>query len=123
MILNATTLKLQAVLKAAVAATQPTATVTFYDVPQRVKTDNSEYQRGIQLTALNSTTEVDILAAPVLGTVRNIEYVNIYNGDSASVTVQVMIDDSGTNRIQTEVTLLTTESLTFTPDNGWSIQT
>lgn len=122
--LDTTTRKLQAFLAGAISTTNPTVTVAFYDVPRQAKEDNSEYLRSPQFTVLAGVTETDICAAPsVQGTVRNIEYINIYNADTASVTVTVCIDDNGTNRIQVVMTLATTESAVWTKNSGWQIVT
>ena len=122
--LNNTDKKLQAFLSGAAATTNPTVSVGYYDVPNREKPDNSEYRGSAQYTVLSGTTATDVCAAPtVAGTVRNIDYINIYNADSASVDVFVVIDDNGTNRIQVKITLATTESAVWTPESGWKIVT
>lgn len=122
--LDTTTRKLQAFLSGAAATTNPKVTVSFYDIPRGSKTDSSEYLRSTQFTVLAGTTETDICAAPLAqGTVRNIEYINIYNADTASVTVTVCVDDNGTNQIQVVMTLATTESAVWSKNSGWQIVT
>lgn len=121
--LDTTTRKIQAFLSGAAATTNPTVTVAFYDVPRRTKDDNSEYLKAPQFTVLAGASETDICAAPSEGVVRNIEYINIYNADTATVNVTVCIDDNGTNRIQVLITLLTTESAVWTPTSGWQVVT
>ena len=121
--LDTTTRKLQAFLSGAAATTNPTVTVGFYDVSSQTKVDTSEYKRAAQFTVLAGATETDVCAAPAQGTVRNIEYINIYNADTLSVTVTVCIDDNGTNRIQVVMALLTTESAVWTPTSGWQVVT
>lgn len=122
--LDTTTRKLQAYLSGAPSTTNPTVTVVFYDVPRQAKTDNAEYLRSSQFTELAGVTETDICAAPVVqGTVRNIQYINIYNADTATVDCFVAVDDGGTNRIQVKVTLATTESAVWTPTGGWQVIT
>ena len=121
--LDTTTRKLQAFLSGAISTTNPTVTVSFYDVPQGTKSENSDYRRAPQFTVLNGGTETDVCAAPAQGVVRHIEYINIYNADTASVTVTVCIDDNTTNRIQVVMTLATTESAVWTHESGWNIVT
>jgi len=120
--LDTTTRKLQAFLSGAEATTNPTVTVSFYDVPRTAKVDNSEYLRSPQFTVLAGVTETDICAAPtVQGTVRNIEYINIYNADSATVTVTVVVDDNGTNQIQAKIVLLTGQAAQWTAKSSWNL--
>lgn len=121
--LDTTTRKLQAFLAGAPAATNPTVTVVFYDVPAQTKMDTSEYRRAPQFTVLAGTAETDICAAPAQGTVRNIEYICVYNADSAGVVVTVCVDDNGTNRIQVVMALATTESAVWTSQSGWNVVT
>ena len=119
--LDATTRKLQAFLAGAVAATNPTVTVIYYDLQQQTKTDFSEYRRAPQFTVLAGATETDVCAAPALGIVRHIEEIQVYNADTATVTVTVCVDDGGTNRILVKQALLTTETLQYQHGIGWSI--
>lgn len=119
--LTSTTDKLQAFLAAAAATTNPTVTVVFYDVPQHAKTDTSDYRRTRQFTVLAGTAETDICAAPGQGTIRHIEYINIYNADTANVTVTVAVDDNATNRILRKAALSPAQTLFWTPEHGWQI--
>jgi hypothetical protein len=122
--LDSDTRKLQAFLSGAAATTNPTVTVSFYDVPQRSKEDFSEYRRSAQFTVLAGTTETDICAAPNQGTVRNVEIINIYNADTATVTVTICVDDNGTNRILAQIDLLTTETALWNSQSGdWQLIT
>ena len=122
--LHASDKKLQAFLAGAAATTNPTVSVSFYDVPNKEKPDYSEYRGGMQYTVLAGATETDVCAAPPdNGTVRNIDYICIYNTDSASVDVTVCVDDATTNRIQVKMTLATTESAVWTPASGWNVVT
>src|SRR5688572_18709671 len=116
-ILNTLT-ALQAVLAGAVSANQPEVHVDYNDYnPQ------SELTRPAQSrNALNSTTDVTILAAPVVaGTVREVLRATIYNKDTASVTVIIKTDDGTTERIIMRRTLLTLETLAFEKGVGFYI--
>jgi len=120
--LDSTTRKLQAVLAGVVTASQPQCSVHFYDVPSQEKTDFSEYRGAVKNTDTNDTTDVDICAAPLkAGTIRNIDYISIYNKDSASVQVTVKIDDSGTETILIRRTLTTLQTLFYEDGAGWIV--
>lgn len=120
--LDKTTRKLQIVLAGAITTNQLQCTVSFYDVAALNKDDRSLYRGATQVSTSNSTTDADICAAPtVVGTIRHIDYIAIYNLDTVSATVTVKMDDSGTETIHVKQQLLTTESLVYTDNGGWQI--
>jgi hypothetical protein len=120
--LDTTTRKLQAFLSGAAATTNPTVTVSFYDVPNQTKAGNEDYRRAPQFTVLAGTAETDICAAPsVQGTVRNIEYINFYNADTAPVTITLVVDDAGTNQIQAKIVLLSGQAAQWTAKSSWNL--
>ena len=126
---STTTQKLQAFLGGAAATTNPTVTVSSYIVPPQSKTvsgtngsiagDPSEYRSAPQFTVLAGATETDIADAPPEGSVKDINFISIYNTDTASVTVTVCVDDNGTNRLLIKATLGTLESLYYEDGRGW----
>ena len=130
---SATTQKLQAFLAGAAATTNPTVTVGSYIVPPQSKTvsgpsgsiagDPSEYRSAPQFTVLAGATETDIADAPPEGSVKDINYISIYNADTASVTVTVCVDDNATNRILIKATLATLETLYYEDGRGWYVTT
>lgn len=113
--LTATSEKLQAVLAGAITTTQPQAVVCYSDQT------SSGYSGGKQVTALNSTVDVDILAAPAASTIRDVDFLSIHNRDSASVTVTIKYDISATDSIIIAVTLATLETLEYTHGSGWKV--
>jgi len=109
------TVVLQAVLSGAIATTQPQATVCASD-----HTSPSTYVGLAPVrTALNSTTDVTILAAPTAGTIRDIDYLSVFNRDTASITVTIKYDATGVDTIITTFTLLTLETLLYVHGAGW----
>ena len=113
--------KLQAFLAGAAATTNPTVTVSFYDIIRQTKTDYSDYPLSNQFTVLAGVTETDICATPSTGTTRHIRRISIYNADTASVTVTVCIDDNGTNRILCKKAIAAGETLNYESGNGWYV--
>ncbi len=113
--LDATTRKLQAVLAGAVTTNQLPCTVSYSD-----KT-STDYVGATQLTNTNSTTAVDICAAPGASTVRDIDYLSIRNRDTAAATVTVMLDDNGTDYEIVKATLAVGDQLTYTHGDGWRV--
>ena len=115
MILDSTLLKLEAVLAGAVAANQPEVVVDYFDYNR----DGNLTKPATFRVALNSTTDVTILAAPRQDFVRDTQRISIYNKDTASVTVTVKTDDGTTERILIKATLLTLETLNWEKGLGW----
>lgn len=110
---STSTQKLQAFLSGAAATTNPTVTVESYIVPPQSKQDFSEYRQSSQITVLAGATETDIADAPPEGSVKKIPEINIYNADTAAVTVTVCRDVAGTNRILVKATLQPGETLCY----------
>lgn len=117
MVLDTTSMKLEAVLAGAVSANQPEAQVHF-----RVWNKfGSQSVPGLSRVALNSNTDVTILAAPTTqGEVREIIHLTIYNKDTAAVTVTVKTDN-GTEFIIIKKQLLVGETLVYINGGGWQI--
>lgn len=113
--LDQTTRKLQAVLSGAVTTNQLPCMVSYSD-------DNgTTYVGGTQLTNTNSTTAVDICAAPGASTVRDIDYLSIMNRDTAAATVTVMLDDNGTDYEIVKAALAVGDQLIYTHGDGWRV--
>lgn len=105
---------LQAVLSGAISTTQPQVTVCASD-------QSSSGYAGLApvRTALNSTTDVTILSAPAASTFRDVDYLSVYNRDTASITVTIKYDASGTDTIIITATILTLETLFYVHGQGW----
>ena len=107
MILDINT-KLEAVLAGAVAANQPEVHVFYADW----NASNEMTAPTLFRAALNSTTDVTILAAPVANPKREVLSMTLYNKDTATVTATIKTDD-GTERILVKKALATLETLHF----------
>ena len=114
-ILDTTTRKLQVLLGGAVATNQCPCMASWVDVT------SSAYTPGTTVANTNSTTAVDLVAAPASSTYRQIKTLSIYNADTASVTVTVRYNDNGTTYTLLKVTLPTLYHLVYTDTDGWSV--
>lgn len=113
-----TNLKLEAVLVAAVATTQPVYHVDYVDYNREGKETPPAQSRG----ALNSTTDVTLLAAPGDNNPRReVRGISIYNGDTAAVTVTIKTDDGTTERIRIKESLDPGESLQWQRGGEWQV--
>lgn len=114
---------LQASLVSAVTTNPVSITVSYYDVQSQSKPDFSEYRGATENTTVSGTTAVTILDAPNQGTQRNVDQVVVYNDDTAAATFVFILDESGTDYKQNNITLAATESAVWTPDSSWQVIT
>lgn len=113
--LSTTTMKLQAWAAATVAASQPVVTVNYSDQT------TSAYGGGVALSTLTNTTAVDICAAPGTNTVRDIDYVSVFNKDTSDATVTVAVV-SGTSTYEgIKTTLNASDTLQYIHGHGWRV--
>lgn len=114
MILDTTSKKLQVVLSAAVATSQPVVNASWADMGASTLVGASSN------VVTNGTTAVDVVAAPAANTQRQIKYLTVYNADTAAVTVTVQVNNGGTIAIGRKVALPSGYTLTYTP-SGWTV--
>jgi len=74
-----------------------------------------------ETSASNGTTAATIVSAPAASTVRDIDYINIFNKDTVSHTVSISHSISGTLKILFKATILTGEQIQYTHASGWSV--
>ena len=115
--LVSTTQVLQVVLAGAVSASQPQLAASWVDQ----NTENVFTRGGQTNTNANSTTDVTLVAAPQQSFVRNIDSIFVHNLDTATVTINIKIDDGGTEYILCRRTLLTREGLCYEHGVGWYV--
>jgi hypothetical protein len=104
--------KIQVVLGGSVVANQLDCYATWKDY-----TDTTCVE-GVNAPTTNNTTDVDLVPAPVSGTIREIDFLSIYNKDTSNQTVTLKIDTGGTDRILTSVILGTLERLEYNNSLG-----
>ena len=117
LVLASTTQVLQIVLAGAVAANQPKTYVSYYDENK----EGSESKSANQVATGNSTTDVTILAAPQQNFVRYVEFLSIYNKDTASIDCTLKLDDNATETEIVRQTIPTLRSLCWDRNNGFYI--
>lgn len=92
-VLQATSEILQVVLAATVATNQLQCFSSWRDISL------TTYTPGNTPVNTNNTTDVNLVPAPGASTQRIIDYVSVYNNDTAAATVTIKLDVSGTERI------------------------
>ena len=118
MILDATTRKVQILLRAPVAANQCPVYVDYVDFTSTATTP------GNQLSNTNSTTAVDIVNAPAASTQRKVNLITVCNRDTDFVVVTIRLNDNATlyNYVN-DLALPPNSTLQYTDTNGWSVIT
>jgi hypothetical protein len=115
LVLDDVTQTLQGVLGGAIATTQP----DFYAAWRDITT--TDYTPGQSDGQLNSTTDVDLIVAPAASTQRVIDYLSVFNRDTASVTLTIKTDSSGTERWLWSGTLATNEKVEYVEGTGFRV--
>lgn len=113
MLILATTTDTIEVILAGAPVTQLPVIASYRDIT------TSDYTPGRSAINTNSTTAVIAVAAPASSTQRVIDFLNIYNPNSANATVTVRLDLSGVEYILTSVTLAQGERLAYQEGIGW----
>jgi hypothetical protein len=97
-VLDSTTRKLQANLASGVS-TQVSVVVAYAD------TTATTFTEGTAMTFSDGTAMRDILAAPASGTKRVVKSIMIFNNDAATQTINLYLDDNGTDYPLIKLTL------------------
>jgi hypothetical protein len=108
--------KLQMVLAGATTTTALQAIVGYSD-----DDGVSTYTGNWAQASSNGTTDVDLLAAPSSGVIRDVDWLSIHNRDTAAATVTVKLDVSATDYVINTVTLASGDNLHFTHAAGWRV--
>lgn len=114
-VLDGTTKKIQVVLAGAVASNQANCVAAWRDIT------TTTYTPGSTETVTNNTTDVDFVGSPAASTQRVVDFLNVYNADTADITVTIKSDNFGVERILYKATLAAGETLTYTGANGWQV--
>lgn len=109
--------KIQVALDAIVTANQLQCFASWIDYSA------SGLQEGRSIADTNGISDVDLIAAPAVSISRCINYISVYNADTATATISIKYNANSIVKILKKVTLASGELLTFTKENGWSVQT
>ena len=112
-VLDSTSETLQIVLAGAVATAELQCYAAYRDIT------TTDYTPGSNQVLTNGTTDRNLVDAPAISTQRVIDYVSIFNADTAAATVTVKYDDTLIERIIHKATLATGEKLEYCEGVGW----
>lgn len=99
LVLDSTSKTIKVVMSGAAATTNPDFVTTW------AENNGTIFTEGSTDGALTGTTPVTVVAAPASGVRRVIKEITIYNRDTAAVTITINLDNGGTLRQLTKVTL------------------
>jgi hypothetical protein len=116
LILGTTTDKIQVTLSSAITTNQLDCIATYKDITTSAYSGSAPI-----LVTTNNTTNVDLVPAPASNTQRIVDFISIYNNDTANATVIVTINRNGSIGILFKCTLKTSESLVYSEGAGWNI--
>jgi len=117
-VLANTTDKVDVVLAGAVSTNQCQCIACWRDI-----TATPTYVAGRSLANTNDTTSVELISEPAASTQRVIDYVSVYNADTASVTVTLKYDDTTNEFTIFKGTLTTLQRLEYENGKGWTVGT
>jgi len=115
MVLSTTTDKIDIVLSSPVAANQLQCVSTHTDVNTK--------SVGRTVTLTNNTTDVTLVPAPPANRIRQVDYISVYNQDTANASVTIKYDANGTEYIMWTGVLGAAERLEYLPSEGWNTYT
>jgi hypothetical protein len=114
-VLSQTTDNLQVVLAGAVVTNQLQCFSCWRD------RTSTTFVAGRTRVNTNNTTDVNLVAAPAASTQRIVDFISIYNADTADATVTVKIDDNGTEAIIKKEVLSPGDTLTYVEGSGFEV--
>lgn len=107
--------KVQIVLSGAITTSQLPVMVMYSD------RTSTAYSGAAQLANTNSTTAVDICAAPAASTIRDIDYISVRNSDTVAATAIIRYNDNATLYTIVTVTLAVGDQLVYVHGDGWRV--
>jgi len=114
-ILNTTTDKLQVLLGGAVTTNQLNCLANYRDIT------TTAYTPGRTLINTNGATPVDVVGSPSASTQRVVDFISVFNADTANAEVTVRFNDNGTTYILFKTTLSTNEKLEYSEGTGFRV--
>jgi hypothetical protein len=116
LILATTTDKIQVLLTSAVTTNQLDCIATYKDISTTAYSGSSP-----TLVTTNNTTAVDLVPAPASNVQRIVDFISVYNADTANAIVTIRINRNGSTGVLFKCILSTNELLVYVEGKGWNI--
>lgn len=107
--------RVDALLAGSVATNQLNCMTSHRDIT------TTTFTPGRTVSDTNNTTAVDIVRAPESSVTRVVDFISIYNADTASATVTVRYNANGTTYTLSKVTLAAGEKLEYSEGVGFQV--
>lgn len=114
-ILSNTTDNLQVVLGGTVTTNQLQCVAGWRDIT------TTAYTAGRTVTNTNNTTDVNVVPAPSASTQRVIDFLSVYNNDTADAVVTIKLDDNGTEYIIWKDVLSSGDAVRYIEGSGFNV--
>lgn len=114
LVLSATTDRIQIALAATVATNQVKCVASWRDI-----TATPTYVAGRTVVLSNNTTDVDVVASPAASTQRLVDFLSVFNDDTAAVFVTIKFDANGTDYVLWEDVIEPGQRVEFTSEKGF----
>lgn len=115
MLIDTTSQVIRAHIEGAPTTTNPVFTTTYADIT------STTFVAAESSGALNSVTEVSVIASPAASTARHVKELQIYNGDSVQHTITVDFFDGTNTLIYGNFVVPAGLFVRYSPDTGWQI--
>jgi hypothetical protein len=116
LILSTTTDKIQVILGGAIATNQLDCVATYKDISTSAYSGSAP-----SLVATNNTTAVDLVDSPASSTQRIVDFISVFNTDTANATVTIRLNRNGTLGTLFKCVLGIGELMTYTEGQGWVV--
>jgi len=115
LVLTETTDKIQVVLGETVTTNQLQCMSNWRDIT------TTAYTPGRTIVNTNNTTDVDLVGSPASSTQRVIDFLSVYNKDTANATVTIKFDANSTEYILFKATISTGEKIEYQDGQGFRV--
>jgi hypothetical protein len=115
-ILSNTTDNLQIVLGGTITTNQLNVVTSWRDIT------TTDYTAGRTVVNTNNGTDVNIVPAPAASTQRVVDFISVYNADTADATVTIKFDANGTEYVIYKTVLGVGDTLRFIEGAGFSTE-
>ena len=116
LILSTTTDKIQVILGGAITTNQLDCIATYKDISTSAYSGSAP-----SLVATNNTTAVDLVDSPASSTQRIVDFISVFNTDTANASVTIRLNRNGTLGVLFRCVLGVGETITYAEGRGWVV--